>query len=179
MNGGGTTDGSVLEGIARAYRPEGTFAEELRRAGFDVHVPRAIYPAPVLAGVLDVVHRHAHPELSRLEAHRRIGERFVDCFFETLLGKVFHTLLKLLGLQRFFLRLSKIAPMVMSGLEVKVEQESPGTLRLIFHSEHEIYSPEFIVGGIEGTGRTTSEQLQVELLHRSANDCELRVTGLR
>jgi len=179
VNGGGTTDGSVFEGIARAFKPEGAFAEELRRAGFDVHAPRTRYPASVLLGVLDVVHRHAYPELERLEAHRRIGERYVDCFFETLLGKVFYSLLRVLGLRRFLIRLPKIAPMVLSGLEVQVEEEGPGALLLKFHSEHEVYSPEFIAGGMAGTGRLTSDQIQVEIVHRSARDCELRVTGLR
>ena len=179
MDDGGTTDGSVFEGIARAFKPEGAFAEELRRAGFDVHLPRARYPASVLLGVLDAVHRHVYPELERLEAHRRIGERYVDCFFETLLGKVFHSLLRLLGLRRFLVRLPKMAPMILSGMEVQVEEAGPGVLRLRFHAEHEVYSPEFMVGGIEGAGRLTSDQLRVELVHRSAKDCEIQVTGLR
>ncbi|HZN91167.1 MAG TPA: DUF2378 family protein, partial [Myxococcales bacterium] len=95
----GTIDGSLFEGLARAFKPAGAFAEDLRAAGFDVRAPRLRYPTTVLMDVLDVINRHALPELSRVEAHREAGRRVVVSFLDTLFGKVIHTLLRMLGLK--------------------------------------------------------------------------------
>ncbi len=174
----GTVDGSLFEGLARTFKPEGAFAADLRAVGFDLRSPRVHYPVSVLLAVLDVIHRHAFPELSREEAHRWAGRRMVSTFFETILGKVIQTLLRALGLQRFLLRLPKIAPMGTTGLDIEVVPDGPGALRLIFRSES-THPVEFVAGALEGGARGISDELRVQIAEVGATDFELRVTGLR
>lgn len=176
--GDATTDGSLFEGLARAFKPEGAFAADLRAVGFDVKALQLRYSTAVLTGVLDVIHRHAYPALPREEAHRQTGQRMLNNFFETIFGRVVQTLLRALGLERFLIRLPKIAPMGTTGLEIRVEKDGPGALRLFFHG-HSSQSGDFVAGALESGGRVASDQFRVELIRGGPTDFELRVTGLR
>lgn len=176
MNGPGGTevDGSLFEALARVLRPEGAFAEELRAAGFDVRAPRMRYPNTILHSTLDIAHKHVYPDLSRDDAHRRIGQRMVSTFFETIFGRVVKTLLQVLGPERFLVRLPKIAPMGTSGLEVKVERPAPGEVRVFFRGPS--LSPAFIAGTVD----MLSDGIQVRVVPSGEPTAfELHMTGLR
>jgi len=174
----GTIDGSLFEGLARAFKPAGAFAEDLRAAGFDVRAPRLRYPTTVLMDVLDVINRHALPELSRVEAHREAGRRVVVSFLDTLFGKVIHTLLRMLGLKRFLLRLPKIAAMGTTGLNIQVVEEEAGALRITFRTGT-ANSPDFVAGAMEGAASMVSDRYRVEITLREPTHYELLVSGLR
>jgi len=173
-----TTDGSLFEGLARAFNPAGAFANDLRAAGFDMNAPRLRYPSPVLLAVLDVIHRHAFPELSREEAHRQAGRRMVKSFLDTIFGKVIHTLLRMLGLRRFLLRLPKIAPMGTTGLEIQVVEEEARAIRITFRSSAS-HSADFVAGAVEGAAEVVSDHFRVEVTRREPTHYELLVSGLR
>ncbi len=178
MNDDATTDGSLFEGLARALQPQGTFAEDLRAVGFDVRAPRLRYPTAVLEATLDVAHRHLYADLSREEAHRHLGQRMVDTFFETIFGKVVRTLFQVLGPERFLVRLPKIAPMGVTGLEIRVERPAPGDVRLFFRGrQHPL--PHFIAGAMEGALGHRPDGPQVTVVLGEPTAFELRVTGLR
>jgi uncharacterized protein (TIGR02265 family) len=178
VDDGGTVDGSLFEGIARALQPEGTFAEELRAIGFDVHAPKLRYPYSVMAATLDVAHRHLYPDLSREDAHRRVGQRMVDTFFVTILGKVVRTLFQVLGPERFLARLPKLASMGTTGLELRAERPAPGEVRLFFRAK--LLDADFIAGAMEGLLRHSAEGTRVVIAPGGGPTAfELRVTGLR
>ena len=173
-----TTDGSLFQGLARAFKPGGAFADDLRAAGFDVKAPKVRYSSPVLLRVLDVIHRHALPELSREEAHREAGRRMVASFLDTLFGKVIHTLLRMLGFRRFLLRLPKIASMGTTGLNIQVEEAAAGAVRITFRSGTP-NSPDFVAGALEGAASVVSDDHLVEVTLRETTEYALRVSGLR
>jgi uncharacterized protein (TIGR02265 family) len=174
-----TVDGSLFEGLARAFRPGGAFADDLRAAGYDVRAPRLRYPSAVLLAVLDVIHRHAFPEQTREQAHREAGRRVVASFLDTIFGKVIHVLMRMLGLRRFLLRLPKIASMGTTGLNIQVvEEEVAGAVRLTFRSGVP-NSPDFVAGALEGAASVVSESYLVEVTLREPKEYELRVSGLR
>jgi uncharacterized protein (TIGR02265 family) len=169
-----TTDGSLFEALARALQPEGAFADELRAAGFDVRAPKLRYTTDVLIATLDIAHRRLYPDLGRDEAHRRVGQRMVGTFFDTILGKVIRTLLQVLGPERFLVRLPKIAPMGTTGLSIRVERPAPGEVRLFFRGQNP--SPPFIAGCMEMLAQGISVQV---VRSGDPKAFELHVTGLR
>ena len=123
---------------------------------------------------MDVAHRHLYPDLSREAAHRRLGQRMVGNFYETIFGRVIKTLLQVLGPERFLVRLPKLAPMGTTGLEVKVERPAPGEVRLFFRGQH--LSPDFIAGTIDVVTRDGAVEIAPG---RGPAAFELLVTGLR
>jgi uncharacterized protein (TIGR02265 family) len=178
VNDDATVDGSMFEGLARAFEPKGTFADDLRAAGFDPGNPRLRYPSAVLESVLDVIHRHRFPGLGREEAHREAGRTVLSRFFETILGRVLRTLLQALGVERFLLRLPKLAHMGSSGLEIQAERVAPGEIRLVFRGQR--LTPDFVAGTLDGAAEATRQHFRVEVTRRGGPaEFELRVTGLR
>ena len=172
-----TVDGAVLEGLARLMEPQGAFADELRAVGFDVQHPEARYSPAVLLAVLDVGARHRFPERTREEAHREIGQRFVEHFFRTFLGRVSGALLQVLGMKRFLLRLPKVAALTTGGLEVLVEQGGKNELRITFRGPD--MSPDFTTGAIEGAAQAGKSDLRAEIVRRGAGEFEVRATVTR
>lgn len=171
-------DGSVLEALARLHEPQGTFVDELRAAGFDVQRSEMRYTPAVLLAVLDVCARHRYPDKSREEAHRLIGQRFVEHFFQTFLGKVSATLLHALGMKRFLLRLPKIAALTTKGLVVQPEQVAPGELRLIFSGSQDM-SADFTTGAIEGAAKAGKSDMRAEIVRREPEEFEVLIFGAR
>src|SRR5262245_23858924 len=168
----------MFEGLARAFKPEGAFADDLRAAGFDPSDPQQRYSSRVLEAVLDVIHRHCYPVLSREEAQREIGRVVVSKFFETIVGRVIGTLFKALGVERFLLRLPKIAHLGSSGLDIQAERVAPGEVRLVFRGQQ--LTPDFIAGTLDGAVEVARKQCRVEVTRRGGpSEFELRVTGLR
>lgn len=168
-----TVDGSLFEALARTLKPEGAFAEDLRAAGFDVRAPKMRYTNQELLASLDVVRQHVYPDLAREDAHRRVGQRVVATFFETIMGKVLRTLLQVLGPERFLVRLPKIAPMATAGMEVRVERPAPGEVRLFFTGK--LLAPWFLAGAMDAI----SPAISVQMVKVEPNAFELYVTGLR
>jgi uncharacterized protein (TIGR02265 family) len=169
-----TVDGSLFEALARVLKPEGAFAEELRAAGFDVRAPKLRYPNHVLMATLDITHQHVYPDLSREEAHRRVGQRMVSSFYETIFGRVVRTLLQVLGPERFLVRLPKIATMGTTGLKIRVERPAPGEVHIFISGQ--VLSPPFIAGTMD----VLAPGISVELVSPvDPTSFELRVTGLR
>ncbi len=178
VNEDNTVDGSLFEGLARTFEPEGAFADDLRAAGFDLRNPQLRYSAGVLGAVLDVIHRHRFPELSREEAHREVGRSMLSRFFETILGRVLRTLVQALGVERFLLRAPRIVQMATTGLEIQVERMAPGEIRLVFRGRR--LSPDFIAGAMDGFAVALRQQFRAEITRRTGpGEFELRVTGLR
>ena len=97
------------------FVPEGAFKADLRAAGYDADNPEPRYPTSVLLASLDVIARHVYPELSREEAHRKIGQRFSDRYLTTIIGRIIRTLVLALGVDRFVMQMPKIVALSSTG----------------------------------------------------------------
>lgn len=92
------TENGTFEGLFhRALRPEGAFTEALRAAGYDPARPQPRYPTTVWHACLEVARRHEYAHLSKEEGERALGHRFIDGWFETIIGKIIAVGLPLLG----------------------------------------------------------------------------------
>lgn len=99
------------EGLLRGLQPEvaaGPLRERLKAAGLDADgaLPPG-WPAPKLVEWIDLAAKEIYPTLSREEAHRRIGRRFIDGWQRTVLGAASAQFLKLLGVKRALERLTR------------------------------------------------------------------------
>jgi uncharacterized protein (TIGR02265 family) len=173
-----TVDASVLESVARLHEPSGAFKDELRAVGFDVDRPEMRYSPEVLLAVLDVCAKHRYPELSRDDAHRQIGRKFVAHFFGTFLGRVAGTLVHALGVKRFLLQVPKVAAMVTKGLKIQSEQVSPDEIRIVFRGDKNM-SADYTTGAIEGAASAGKFQIKAEIVRREKAEFEVRITGIR
>lgn len=171
-------DGSVLEGLARLHEPSGAFKDELRAVGFDVDRPELRYTPGILLAVLDVCAKHQYPELSREDAHRQIGQKFVEHFFGTFLGKVAGTLVHALGVKRFLLRVPKVAAMITKGLEIDSRQVAEDEIRMVFRGSQDM-SADYTTGTLEGAAKAGKFEINAEIVRREQAEFEVRITGIR
>ena len=118
---------SAFEGLfVRVLKPTGAFREELRQAGYDMDREQPAYSLRVWDAALKVAARHVHPTLSTHEALRRLGEQFVDGFFETIIGKLLAAPMPLLGPDMVLERLARMWESGAPGISVVTQQEGPG-----------------------------------------------------
>lgn len=97
---------SMFEGLfvrALAVKP-GPLKDKLRGAGFDLDRPLPRYPVTVWEACVDVTVGELFPGVSRAEGWRRIGRRFIEGYFETLVGKFIATAMPFLSARAFINR---------------------------------------------------------------------------
>jgi len=171
-----TTDASVFEALfVRLLQPQGAFKEELRAAGYNPDRPEMRYPNPVLLAALDVAARHVYPQLPRESAHRKLGQRFTDRYFTTILGRITRTLVISLGVERFVMQLPKFVSLSATGVAVTVTRLGRGEFKLVYVCQSQ--SPDFIAGSLEGgVDNLSAFNLRAEVVRRQPAEFELRVT---
>lgn len=144
-------DNSMFEGLfVRALRPTEAMAAELKSVGYDLKNPQPQYKNHVWRQALEVARRHEYPTLSHDEGMRALGRRFVDGFFQTIIGKFVAVALPMLGSRMMQRRVPGMFKMARKDLEVSSVEESPTRYRLIFKDRNP--SPEFVAGFLEGIG---------------------------
>lgn len=80
---------SMFDGMfSVALKPEGAFRDELNAAGFDLDKPLPEYPYEVWRQCLMVAARHVFPEQTQDRAFWLLGERFIEGYLATLVGKL-------------------------------------------------------------------------------------------
>lgn len=80
---------SMFDGMfAVALRPEGAFREELKAAGFDLDKPLPEYPYAVWRACLVLAARHVFPHEPQDRAFWLLGERFIEGYLDTMIGKL-------------------------------------------------------------------------------------------
>lgn len=128
---------SVFEGLfvhALKLPANGEFADALRGAGFDMSRQEPEYPAEVWHRCLEVACRFCHADRPREEALRLLGDRFIDGFFQTLVGKMAGALLPMLGPAQLFKRFPGFAMSSAPGLTVTVRQPAVHTFIVRYES---------------------------------------------
>lgn len=148
---------SVFEGLlvhALKLSPDSEFAAALRAEGFDVTRQEPEYPSAVWHRCLEVACRFCYAERPRDEALRLLGERFIDGFFQTLVGKMAGALLPLLGPAQLLKRFTGFAMSSAPGLTVTVTQLGPRSFVVRYESPATV--PDFdaavVLGALAKTG---------------------------
>src|SRR5687767_2702508 len=101
-------DAAIFEGMfVRAVRPDQDFAAELRDAGFNVDKIQPRYPAVVWTRALEIARRRLYGDKPEEAGYRALGNRFIDGYFETIIGKIISIPLALMSPDRVIERLPK------------------------------------------------------------------------
>lgn len=174
-----TTDNNIFEGLfAKLLKPQGAFKADLRAAGYDVDNPELRYPTATWMACIEVAARHVYPELSREDAHRKLGQRFVGRYLTTILGRIIRTLVFALGVDKFIMQLPKVVALSSTGLTADAKKlDAPGEYSIVFRGESQ--SPDFIAGAFEGGAQDVSIfKLKAEVTRRQPGEFEVKLSGL-
>ena len=80
---------SMFDGMfSVALKPDGAFRDELRAAGFDLGNATPEYPYDVWRSCLLIAARHVFPNEAQDRAFWLLGERFIDGYLDTMIGKL-------------------------------------------------------------------------------------------
>jgi uncharacterized protein (TIGR02265 family) len=119
-------EGSIFEGLfLRSLKPDGPFAEELSRAGFDVQRPQPRYRATVWNACVEIARQRTQAHLSPEEGRRALGRLTAEGFFSTLVGSVIGVGLPLLGAEMLIKRLPRLWNSGTIGPRMRVTQLGP------------------------------------------------------
>jgi uncharacterized protein (TIGR02265 family) len=165
---------SVFEGLfVHALHPCDAFAEELRRAGYDLRHREPAYPGRVFAACLQVACRQVHPTLPEPFAMRLLGERFLEGFLQTLTGRLVAPALTGLGPAGVLKRLPRFISLGTSATRVAVHQEGAQSWRVELWGRHPL--PDFQAGLITHVLERTGVCPGVAVVTRSEDGFVLRV----
>jgi len=166
---------SAFEGLfQRLYTPDEAFAEDLRRAGFDLSRQQPQYPSPVFKRCLEVACRHVYPQQPEPEAMRLIGARFIEGFLDTIVGKMVGVVLPLLSPEAFLKRYPRFFAMAAPGVKLSVLEEAPRQWKVELHDSAPV--PEFNAGMIGAVLQRTGVKPEVRIRERSRFHFVLSVT---
>lgn len=147
-----TVDAGMFEGLfvrALAVAPTSAFAEELRRVGYDLERRDARLDVLVWVDAVDVAARHVYPGLPRDEAWVRLGRRFIEGYFQTLVGAGIAAVLPLMTARRFVERVPSFLRTGLGGSTADVELTAERAAVLTLHGPHE-RSAYLMAGVLEG-----------------------------
>lgn len=113
---------SMFEGLfVRGLHVDAALQEKLRAKGFDLLKPQARYPVTVFEDCVDAAAQALYPQLSRREAWQAIGRRFIEGYFETLVGKLISVSMPFLSPKTFINRVPRFITTGLEGALVTVE----------------------------------------------------------
>ena len=157
-----TVEGLFVKELARDMTP--TLATRLREAGLDLSKPlEPAYPSLRYVEWLRITARQLHPELTEAEGIRRLGQRMLRGYGQTLLGRTIFGVMSVIGVRR---SLEKITRSFRTGdnySDARLEWIGPGELRVTFNEVHD--APTYNQGILEQIlTELKAEQPRVELV---------------
>jgi len=159
---------SVFEGLfvhVLHVRPDGPEADALRRVGFDLRNPQAEYSGRVWKDALELACQFHYPELSREEAQRTLGRRFIEGFVQTLAGRVLKLILPMVGPEGVLRRLHPLMSIGSPNTRLVVSDFGAHDWRVEFQVRWAM--PDFVAGLLETALSRTGPEVQVQVLERS------------
>jgi len=158
-------DAALFEGMfIRAIRPDAEFQAELRTAGFDPARLQGRYPTSVWRKSLEIARRRIFPDLPRDRGYRALGQKFVEGYFETIIGKVLSIPLKFMAVDHAIQRLPRMWKAGRPDLVLDPPaKEGPHKWRIHFHDRDPF--PDFTAGMVEAASKRTSrgEEVNVDI----------------
>ena len=134
-----TAAGAMFEGLfvrALDVDPSSGFAAELRAADFDVRDVRSHYDISVWTACVDIAWGHLFPELSRDEAWVRLGRRFIEGYFQTVIGGAIAAVLPFMSVSRFVERIPWFLRTGLGGSSAEVDLTGPSSAILTMKGPH-------------------------------------------
>lgn len=169
-----TVDGSFFEGLFnRVLKPEGAFKTKLRLAGCDVDRLEPKYEEEVFGRALRIAAEFAFPGDPIYLAHRRIGHALVEGYFETILGSVTASMIRVLGVRGTLARFAQLWHVPQPGMEISAELESPGQWLVRF--KNRVMTAELVAGIVETALGRADPSARVEIVERKSGAGVLRV----
>ena len=127
-----TAEGFFVRGLGAALTP--ALREALKPLGFDFSRPLLpAYPVSRWNEALFVVRRHVHPSLSDDEGIRLLGERMIDGYNETMVGKAVLSMARLIGPRRTVGRTRKNWRSGNNYSEVEVVEHAPNDFSILMN----------------------------------------------
>jgi uncharacterized protein (TIGR02265 family) len=169
-----TIEGLFLRGLAGQVTVR--LKEKLRQAGVDLDRPlRSAYPFEVWMRCIGLAAEDLFPSLPEAESWRRLGERMVDGYRETVMGSAMFTLLKVLGPRRTLERAQKNFRSGNNYTEARFTEVSPTVVDVWMNDTDQM---RFFIQGMILAGMRTSgaPELQVNIRHFDTQGTTYRVS---
>ena len=149
-------DAALFEGMfIRTIQPDEAFTEELRAAGFDLKKIQPRYSPSVWRKALEIARRRLFADRPEERGFRDLGIRFVEGYFETIIGKIISIPLSLVSPERLVQRLPKTWKTARPDVRVDAPlKEGDQRWRVRFHDQHSV--PGFVAGIVEGASKRTT-----------------------
>jgi uncharacterized protein (TIGR02265 family) len=155
-------------------RPSPELAAEALRVGYDLERPRAIYPAEVWVKCVELALPRAYPTLPCTEALWKLGRDMANGYFSTLVGKVVHAALRVIGPNRAMRRVSLSFNSAYTG--VKIKEEEVGPRDWVVRFQNYPLPPEAAAGTCEVALRLTGVEPRVKVSTSMPGAFELRIS---
>lgn len=168
---------TMFEGLyARALRPTGAFKEALRAKGYDLDHQKPSYPLAVWAACLDVSAGELYPGESRAAAWQQLGRRFIEGYFQTLVGRLIATTLPFMSAKLFLGRVPRFMTTGLEGADAQLEWHDAHRVTLSIRGVHEL-SAAVMAGVLAGSfERMRISAVKLEPRSLTGLDAELVVT---
>jgi uncharacterized protein (TIGR02265 family) len=171
-------DASLFEGMfQRALTPDAALTADLRAVGFDPARIEGRYPIRVWLDSLNAARKRLYPGLSEEQGYRNLGRKFVDGYFETIIGRVVAVPLSLLGPDRMLPRLARSWRAARPDVTIDPPvEEAKQRWRVKFHDPWAI--PAFQAGVVEAGGLRSNggKPVHVEIQNASGAGFELVIS---
>lgn len=171
-------DASLFEGMyQRAMKPDAALAAELKAVGFDLARIENKYPIQVWRNALDVTRRRMYPGLPEEQGYRALGRKFIDGYFETIIGRVVAVPVSLLGIERIIPRIARSLRVPRPDIVIDPPvEEAKQRWRVKFHDAWA--RPGFYAGIMEGSGlrANNGKSVNVEVQNVTPQGFDLVIT---
>ena len=149
---------------------------EVKRLGLDLERPLLpAYPLALWIQVLDAVARAVYPAEAPEQAHRQLGQRLIEGYVETGIGRALFALLKLIGPRRTLGRTAKSFRSGNNYCEATVTEVTPTEFELWMNEVGTV--PTLVAGVLQsGLGRAGATNVKVVVLRADGVGVTYRVT---
>lgn len=170
----------TLQGLFARTFHQGVPAElkaQLRSVGVDLDKPLLpAYPVQTWCRCVELSAPVAFPRERRELAWRKLGERMIDGYQDSMIGSAMFSMLRLLGPKRMLQRAQKNFRTGNNYSEVRITEVSPNVLDLWFNETDEplrYFTSGLVLAGMRVGG---AEEPQVDIVDKDAKGFTLRAT---
>jgi uncharacterized protein (TIGR02265 family) len=158
-----TVEGLFGRGLTGRVSPG--LKEQLRQVGLDLDRPLLpAYPLATWSRSVELAAEMLYPDERREQALFKVGERMVDGYLETTMGRAMFGVLRLLGPQRTLGRMQKNLRSANNYTEVRLTEVSPREADLWMNEPGPLryFMKGVLLAGLRGAG---TPDVRVELRH--------------
>jgi len=170
----------TIQGFFSRTFPEGvptTLKQYLRGAGVDLDKPLLpAYPVEVWSRCIELSAPFVFPDATPQDAWLKLGERMIDGYQETMIGRAMFATLRLLGPRRMLQRSRKNFRSGNNYTDVVLSDVSPTEMDLWFNETHEVLR-QFVAGCVlAGLRVGGAESPHVDVLRTDARGVTYRAS---